>query len=120
MVRPSGARNSGPRLGSTATRCLRGVLYLEPAHRSGRFSGWHPLPALAAAGVACSVSTDDPAMFATDLATDYAAAMKLGVTARDCYLAGQRGALCDARTKRELQQTGDAFDWARVSSGSRQ
>jgi aminodeoxyfutalosine deaminase len=72
----------------------------------------HPLPELAAAGIACSVSTDDPAMFATDLAADYAAAMKLGVTARDCYLAGQRGALCDAQTKRELRQIGDAFDWA--------
>jgi aminodeoxyfutalosine deaminase len=72
----------------------------------------HPLPELAAAGIACSVSTDDPAMFATDLAADHAAAMKLGVTARDCYLAGQRGALCDAQTKRELLQVGDAFDWA--------
>jgi aminodeoxyfutalosine deaminase len=74
----------------------------------------HPLPVLAAAGIGCSVSTDDPAMFGTDLATDYAAAMELGVTARDCYLAGQRGALCEARTKNELQQAGDAFDWAAV------
>jgi aminodeoxyfutalosine deaminase len=72
----------------------------------------HPLPVLAAAGIACSVSTDDPAMFGTDLAADYAAAIELGVTARDCYLAGQRGALCDARVRSELQQIGDAFDWA--------
>jgi aminodeoxyfutalosine deaminase len=72
----------------------------------------HPLPVLAAAGIACSVSTDDPAMFETDLATDYAAAKELGVTGRDCYLAGQRGALCDERTKSELRQIGDAFDWA--------
>ena len=72
----------------------------------------HPLPQLTAAGVACSVSTDDPAMFGTDLGVEYAAAMELGVSARDCYLAGQRGALCDARTKRMLQQIGDAFDWA--------
>jgi aminodeoxyfutalosine deaminase len=72
----------------------------------------HPLPQLTAAGIACSVSTDDPAMFGTDLAADYAAAIELGATARDCYLAGQRGALCDARTKSELQQIGDAFDWA--------
>jgi aminodeoxyfutalosine deaminase len=71
----------------------------------------HPLPELAAAGIACSVSTDDPAMFGTDLAADYAAAIELGVTARDCYLAGQRGALCDTRTKSGLQQIGDAFDW---------
>ncbi len=72
----------------------------------------HPLPALAAAGIACSVSTDDPAMFGTDLSANYAAAEKLGVAARDCYLAGQRGALCDARTKVALQQIGDAYDWA--------
>ena len=72
----------------------------------------HPLPRLSAAGIACSVSTDDPAMFGTDLTADYAAAIGLGVTARDCYLAGQRGALCDPRTKSELQRIGDAFDWA--------
>ena len=75
----------------------------------------HPLPELVAAGIACSVSTDDPAMFGTDLAADYAAAIELGVTARDCYLAGQRGALCDAPTKTELQQIGDAFDWAGIA-----
>ena len=34
----------------------------------------HPLPMMVAAGVACSVSTDDPAMFDTDLSADYAAA----------------------------------------------
>jgi aminodeoxyfutalosine deaminase len=72
----------------------------------------HPLPELAAAGVACSVSTDDPAMFGTDLTADYAAALQLGVTARDCYLAGQRGALCDPRTKGELERVGEVFDWA--------
>jgi aminodeoxyfutalosine deaminase len=72
----------------------------------------HPLPQLAAAGVDCSVSTDDPAMFGTDLAADYAAALELGVTARECYLAGQRGALCDASAKSQLQQIGEAFDWA--------
>ena len=74
----------------------------------------HPLPQLAAAGIACSVSTDDPAMFGTDLSADYAAAIELGVTARDCYLAGQRGALCDAHTKSELQQIGESFDWAGI------
>ena len=41
----------------------------------------HPLPLLAAAGVACSISTDDPAMFDTDLGRDYAAAESLGYTA---------------------------------------
>ena len=71
----------------------------------------HPLPALKAAGVVCSVSTDDPAMFDTDLSADYAAARKLGVTARECYEAGQRGALCDEQTRSELQRIGEAFDW---------
>jgi aminodeoxyfutalosine deaminase len=76
----------------------------------------HPLPELAGAGIFCSVSTDDPAMFGTDLTADYAAATKLGVTARDCYLAGQRGALCDARTKSQLQQIGEVFDWAGIDA----
>jgi aminodeoxyfutalosine deaminase len=76
----------------------------------------HPLPQLAAAGIGCSVSTDDPAMFGTDLATEYTAAVKLGVTALDCYLAGQRGALCGPQTKSELRQIGDDFDW--TTSGS--
>ena len=76
----------------------------------------HPLPVLAAAGIACSVSTDDPAMFGTDLAADYAAALQLGVTGRDCYAAGQRGALCDAQTRTELQRIGDAFDWTGIGA----
>jgi aminodeoxyfutalosine deaminase len=76
----------------------------------------HPLRALAAAGVACSVSTDDPAMFDTDLSADYAAARELGVSARECYQAGQRGALCDAPTKSELEQIGDAFAWAGIDA----
>ena len=78
----------------------------------------HPLPRLVAAGVACSVSTDDPAMFGTDLTADYAAAMRLRVSARDCYLAGLRGALCDQQTKDQLRQVGETFDWAgRATAG---
>jgi aminodeoxyfutalosine deaminase len=72
----------------------------------------HPLPRLVAAGVGCSVSTDDPAMFGTDLTADYAAAGQLGVSGWDCYQAGLRGALCDQQTKTVLQQTGAAFGWA--------
>ena len=75
----------------------------------------HPLPELVAAGVACSVSTDDPAMFGTDLTADYAAAMHLGVSARDCYQAGLRGALCDQQTKNQLQQVGETLDWVRAN-----
>jgi aminodeoxyfutalosine deaminase len=58
------------------------------------------------------VSTDDPAMFGTDLTADYAAARQLGVSARDCYLAGLRGALCGQQAKDALQQAGEAFGWA--------
>ena len=76
----------------------------------------HPLPRLVAAGVACSVSTDDPAMFGTDLSADYAAARHLGVSARDCYRAGLRGALCDQQTKDRLRQAGEVFDWAGLAA----
>jgi aminodeoxyfutalosine deaminase len=74
----------------------------------------HPLPQLVAAGVACSVSTDDPAIFGTDLTADYAAASQLGVSPRDCCQAGLRGALCDQQTRHQLQQAAEAFDWAGV------
>jgi aminodeoxyfutalosine deaminase len=72
----------------------------------------HPLPALVAAGIACSISTDDPAMFGTDLTADYQAAQRLGVPARDCYLAGAAGALCDATTRTAIQEIGQNYDWA--------
>ncbi|HUA31388.1 MAG TPA: adenosine deaminase [Streptosporangiaceae bacterium] len=74
----------------------------------------HPLPALAAAGVLCSVSTDDPAMFGTDLTADYAAARELGVGPEACYQAGMRGALCDDGTRADLARTGQAYDWSRA------
>ena len=76
----------------------------------------HPLPVLAAAGVLCSVSTDDPAMFGTDLAADYAAAQQLGVSAESCYQAGLHGALCDEKTRAALRQAGEACDWTRAGA----
>src|SRR4029077_5328157 len=45
----------------------------------------HPLPRLVAAGVLCSISTDDPAMFDTDLTRDYEAASLLGLSPRAAY-----------------------------------
>ncbi len=71
----------------------------------------HPLPRLVAAGVACSVSTDDPAMFDTDLTADYAAAASLGVSAAQCFEAGLQGALCDEATRDELRRVGAGFGW---------
>ena len=72
----------------------------------------HPLPQLVAAGIRCSISTDDPAIFDTDLTRDYEAATKLGVSPRDAYEAGLAGALCDDDTRARLRQIGDSHDWA--------
>ena len=71
----------------------------------------HPLPRLVAAGVRCSVSTDDPAMFDTDLSRDYAAAESLGVDPQALYEAGVAGALCDEETRARLRATGEAHQW---------
>jgi aminodeoxyfutalosine deaminase len=71
----------------------------------------HPLPALIAAGVPCSVSTDDPAMFGTDLDLEYQAVQQLGVSAEGCYLAGVEGALCDDTTREMLREIGRNKVW---------
>jgi aminodeoxyfutalosine deaminase len=71
----------------------------------------HPLRRLVTAGVHCSVSTDDPAMFDTDLTRDYEAACSLGLTPRAAYEAGVRGALCDEATRTRLREVGDTFRW---------
>ena len=73
----------------------------------------HPLPQLVAAGVQCSISTDDPAMFDTDLTRDYDAAASLGLSPRAAYDAGVAGALCDDATRERLRQIGSAYDWDR-------
>ena len=74
----------------------------------------HPLPRLVEAGVRCSISTDDPAMFDTDLARDYVAAASLGVDPRSAYESGVAGALCDEATRNRLRAVADAFDWAQI------
>jgi aminodeoxyfutalosine deaminase len=74
----------------------------------------HPLPQLVAAGVKCSISTDDPEMFDTDLTRDYEAATSLGISARSFYDAGVTGALCDDATRTRLRQIGSSFDWDSV------
>jgi aminodeoxyfutalosine deaminase len=71
----------------------------------------HPLPQLVASGVRCSISTDDPAMFDTDLTRDYEAAGALGVSPRAAYEAGLAGALCDDATRESLRLVGAAYDW---------
>lgn len=74
----------------------------------------HPLPKLVAAGIRCSISTDDPAMFDTDLTRDYDAARSLGVDPQSAYEAGVEGALCDETTRERLRGIGRDFDWARI------
>jgi aminodeoxyfutalosine deaminase len=71
----------------------------------------HPLPQLVREGVRCSISTDDPAMFDTDLSRDYEAAASLGLSPQGAYEAGVAGALCDEPTRARLQEIGAAFDW---------
>jgi len=75
----------------------------------------HPLPRLTAAGVICSVSTDDPAMFGTDLSQDCEAAEKLGLNPKEMFAAGVEGALCDEETRARLVGIGAEFDWDSLS-----
>ena len=71
----------------------------------------HPLPQLVSAGAVCSISTDDPAMFGTDLSQDYEAAASLGLDPEAAFAAGLEGALCDDATRSKLRETGQSFDW---------
>lgn len=71
----------------------------------------HPLPTLLAAGVLCTINTDDPAMFGSDLGTEHATALRLGASPQASYAAGVHGALCDAETRTELRRIGADFDW---------
>jgi aminodeoxyfutalosine deaminase len=64
----------------------------------------HPIRELVAAGVRCSISTDDPVMFDTDLTREYAAAEGLGLDPRTLYETAVEGALCDEETKTRLRE----------------
>jgi aminodeoxyfutalosine deaminase len=76
----------------------------------------HPLGSLVSAGIHCSISTDDPAMFDTDLTREYEAARSLGIDPRVAYETGVEGALCDEATRRRLREIGRAFDWSGTPS----
>ena len=78
----------------------------------------HPLPRLVEAGVLCSISTDDPAMFDTDLTRDYETARALGLDPRSAFEAGVAGALQEDAFKSRLRDLGDRFDWGANGAGS--
>ena len=69
----------------------------------------HPLPELVRAGVRCSVSTDDPVMFDTDLTREYEAAEGLGLDPRQLYESALAGALCDEETRARLAAVGALY-----------
>ncbi len=75
----------------------------------------HPLPAMLAAGVRCSISSDDPVLMDTDLTENCAVAVALGHTPRGMYEHALAGAFCNAETKARLRRIGAAYDWEEAS-----
>jgi aminodeoxyfutalosine deaminase len=75
----------------------------------------HPLPKLVGFGIPCSISTDDPEMFDTDLSREYEVATSFGISPSAFYEAGLRGALCDAQTREVLEGIGRDHQWPTAS-----
>jgi len=78
----------------------------------------HPLPAMLNAGVLCSISTDDPAMFDTDLNREYEIADQLGCSPESAFLAGLTGALCNAETRSRLQRIHASYAWPEAQTAT--
>ena len=77
----------------------------------------HPLPRMLAAGVRCSISSDDPVLVGTDLTRECVAAESLGHTPRGMYEHALSGVFCDAETKAHLAGAAAAFDWDLAETG---
>jgi aminodeoxyfutalosine deaminase len=76
----------------------------------------HPITSFVAAGIRCSVSSDDPALLGTDLGRDHEAARRLGLTPKQLYGAAIAGVLCDDETKIALHAIGESYDWSSTST----
>ena len=76
----------------------------------------HPLPVMMAAGVLCSISTDDPAMFDSDLTREYEVAGQAGCPPERAFHAEVVGALCDTDTRSRLQRIHDSYPWSDVAA----
>ena len=83
----SGARRHAPRTPIPLEICpisnLRTGALARQIGRDEAELQHHPLPDLLRAGVPLSISTDDPAMFDTDLQREYLAAIEMGLSPRE-------------------------------------
>ena len=71
----------------------------------------HPLPQMLAAGVLCTVNTDDPTFFGCELDAEHEAALSLGADPQALFEAGIAGALCGDETRSELRAIAAATAW---------
>jgi aminodeoxyfutalosine deaminase len=78
----------------------------------------HQLPQLLAAGISCTVNTDDPTFFDCDLEREHAAARSLGADPRALFEAGIAGAQCDEATKDALRAVCGAYGWSSEPAAS--